>query len=29
MTRALYSLCGAEERRFFSPHCWQAVTALA
>ncbi|PDS36310.1 beta-aryl ether-cleaving protein [Rhizobium anhuiense] len=29
MTRALYSLCGADERRFFSPHCWKAVMALA
>lgn len=29
MTRALYSLCGANERRFFSPHCWKAVMALA
>ncbi len=29
MTRALYSLCGADERHFFSPHCWKAVMALA
>jgi glutathione S-transferase len=29
MTRALYSLCGADENRFFSPHCWKAVMALA
>lgn len=29
MTRALYSLCGADEGRFFSPHCWKAVMALA
>ena len=29
MTRALYSLSGADERRFFSPHCWKAVMALA
>lgn len=29
MTRALYSLCGADNARFFSPHCWKAVMALA
>jgi glutathione S-transferase len=29
MTRVLYSLCGADERHFFSPHCWKAVMALA
>ncbi|MBB4238318.1 glutathione S-transferase family protein [Rhizobium esperanzae] len=29
MTRALYSLCGADQRHFFSPHCWKAVMALA
>ena len=29
MTRILYSLCGADERHFFSPHCWKAVMALA
>ncbi|PKA40671.1 beta-aryl ether-cleaving protein [Rhizobium sullae] len=29
MTRALYSLCGADPQNFFSPHCWKAVMALA
>ncbi|RFB96246.1 beta-aryl ether-cleaving protein [Rhizobium leguminosarum bv. trifolii] len=29
MTRALYSLCGADKQHFFSPHCWKAVMALA
>jgi glutathione S-transferase len=29
MTKVLYSLCGADERHFFSPHCWKAVMALA
>ena len=29
MTLALYSLCGANPQRFFSPHCWKAVMALA
>jgi glutathione S-transferase len=29
MTRALYSLCGADRGRFFSPHCWKSVMALA
>lgn len=28
MTRILYSLCGADERRPFSPHCWKIVLAL-
>lgn len=25
----LYSLCGADPRHLFSPHCWKAVMALA
>ncbi|TDK37087.1 glutathione S-transferase family protein [Rhizobium deserti] len=29
MTRILYSLCGADESRPFSPHCWKVVQALA
>ncbi|KPH10594.1 glutathione S-transferase family protein [Rhizobium acidisoli] len=29
MTRALYSLCGADQQHLFSPHCWKAVMALA
>ncbi|WP_117194158.1 glutathione S-transferase family protein [Rhizobium terrae] len=29
MTRILYSLCGADESRPFSPHCWKVVLALA
>jgi len=28
MTRILYSLCGADESRPFSPHCWKTVMAL-
>lgn len=28
MTRILYSLCGSDERRPFSPHCWKVVQAL-
>lgn len=28
MTRILYSLCGADETRPFSPHCWKIVLAL-
>ncbi|AXV14905.1 beta-aryl ether-cleaving protein [Neorhizobium sp. SOG26] len=28
MTRILYSLCGADESRPFSPHCWKVVLAL-
>lgn len=28
MTRILYSLCGADESRPFSPHCWKVVQAL-
>lgn len=28
MTRILYSLCGADESRPFSPHCWKIVLAL-
>jgi glutathione S-transferase len=28
MTRTLYSLCGANADRPFSPHCWKAVMAL-
>lgn len=28
MTRILYTLCGADERRPFSPHCWKVVLAL-
>ena len=27
-TRILYSLCGADETRPFSPHCWKIVLAL-
>jgi glutathione S-transferase len=27
-TRILYSLCGADESRPFSPHCWKVVLAL-
>lgn len=27
-TRILYSLCGADEARPFSPHCWKVVLAL-
>jgi glutathione S-transferase len=29
MTRILYSLCGADDSRPFSPHCWKVVQALA
>ena len=29
MALLLYSLCGANPRHFFSPHCWKAVMALA
>jgi glutathione S-transferase len=29
MTRILYSLCGRDERRPFSPHCWKVSMALA
>ncbi|GAB1581655.1 glutathione S-transferase family protein [Phyllobacterium phragmitis] len=29
MTRVLYTLCGREENRPFSPHCWKVVLALA
>jgi glutathione S-transferase len=29
MPRILYSLCGADESRPFSPHCWKVVQALA
>jgi len=29
MTRILYSLCGADRARPFSPHCWKAVMALS
>lgn len=29
MTRLLYSLCGRDESRPFSPHCWKASMALA
>jgi glutathione S-transferase len=28
MTRILYTLCGADESRPFSPHCWKVVLAL-
>lgn len=28
MTRILYSLCGADQNRPFSPHCWKVVLAL-
>lgn len=28
MTRILYSLCGRDENRPFSPHCWKVVMAL-
>ncbi len=28
-TRTLYSLCGIDRSRPFSPHCWKAVMALA
>ncbi|TWF56792.1 glutathione S-transferase family protein [Neorhizobium alkalisoli] len=28
MTRILYTLCGADESRPFSPHCWKVVQAL-
>jgi len=28
MTRVLYSLCGAEVKRPFSPHAWKIVMAL-
>lgn len=28
MTRILYSLCGTDESRAFSPHCWKIVLAL-
>ena len=28
MTITLYSLCGADETRPFSPHCWKVVMAL-
>ncbi|WP_183430042.1 glutathione S-transferase family protein [Mesorhizobium sp. RMAD-H1] len=29
MTRVLYTLCGREENRPFSPHCWKVALALA
>lgn len=29
MTRILYTLCGSDASRPFSPHCWKAVMALA
>lgn len=29
MTRVLYSLCGKDESRPFSPHCWKVSMALA
>jgi len=29
MTRVLYSLCGKDESRPFSPHCWKVSLALA
>ena len=29
MTRILYSLCGRDETRPFSPHCWKVSLALA
>lgn len=29
MGLVLYELCGADERRLFSPHCWKARMALA
>ncbi|CAD7033777.1 beta-aryl ether-cleaving protein [Pseudorhizobium endolithicum] len=29
MTRVLYSLCGRDESRPFSPHCWKISMALA
>lgn len=29
MTRILYTLCGSDENRPFSPHCWKVVMALA
>ncbi|OHV76288.1 glutathione S-transferase family protein [Rhizobium sp. LCM 4573] len=29
MTRILYTLCGRDESRPFSPHCWKVVLALA
>ncbi|MCF6370581.1 MULTISPECIES: glutathione S-transferase family protein [Rhizobium/Agrobacterium group] len=29
MTRVLYSLCGKDETRPFSPHCWKVSLALA
>ena len=29
MSIVLYELCGADERRLFSPHCWKARMALA
>jgi glutathione S-transferase len=29
MVRILYTLCGADESRPFSPHCWKIVLALA
>ncbi len=28
-SRTLYSLCGSDEKRPFSPHCWKSVLALA
>lgn len=28
MNRILYSLCGRDEKRPFSPHCWKVVMAL-
>lgn len=28
MTRMLYTLCGADRARPFSPHCWKSVMAL-
>lgn len=28
MTRILYTLCGADDGRPFSPHCWKTVMAL-
>jgi len=29
MTRVLYTLCGKDESRPFSPHCWKVALALA
>lgn len=29
MTRILYTLCGSDQSRPFSPHCWKVVMALA